>query len=156
MTTWLDVLRFLNVLGAAIMAGGQLFVFMVIIPVKRRWPVNLSVQCHQAMLHTLPDRYLLPAGQASGLCAIALLFLQHDLSKLPVLLRILGIMGLVGVAITSEAFNKPTNRVILTWSSDQVPADYPRMRDRWDRVHMIRTAFGMLALVSFLAASVLS
>jgi len=151
----IEALRFINVLGAAIMAGGQLFVLMVVIPIKRQWDERRSVELHQASLHTLPDRYLLPAGVISGLAGLLWLVLEFGSDRWATWLTLVGLLGIVGTAVTSQRFNKPTNRTILGWSLDAIPPGYAEIRDRWDRVHTIRTASGLLALTAFLLAAVL-
>lgn len=148
-----QILRFVNVSTAALMSGGQLLVLMVIVPVKREWTIPLSVRVHQAMLHTLPDRYLLPSGIVSGITAVAILVIHRDLNALIVVLYLAGLLGSVGVAVTSERFNKPMNRIILGWTEADIPPTYPEMRDRWDRVHAVRTLSGLLALVCYLIAA---
>ena len=154
-----DVLRFLNVLSAGLEAGGQLSVLLVVVPVKRHWPTELSVRVHQPMLHTLPDRYLRPLGFVTGISALLILGLaaigETELETASIVLTLLGLPAAIGVAVLSEAFNKPTNRIILTWSSEDIPADYARIRDRWDRIHVMRTASGLIAFVCFAAAALI-
>lgn len=144
------LLTFINVWSAGIAAGGQLFVLLVIVPVKRQWPQKNSVELHQAMLHDLADRILLPATIISAVTAGLLLLLNRIYGRAVAPLYLVGLLGSAGVAITSERFNKPTNRMILTWSSDAVPESYPQIRDRWDRVHTVRTVSGMLSFVAYL------
>jgi hypothetical protein len=153
----MKVLMFISILFAAFLAGGQLLVLMVIVPTKREWPTELSVRIHQAMLHTLPDRYLLPSGVISSLAGIAILVLNWvlgwHLSTAAVVFYFVGLLGSVGVVITSQRFNKPTNVRILGWQVQDIPADYPSIRDRWDRIHAIRTACGTTELICFIIAS---
>lgn len=147
------VLRFVNLLGAAILAGGQVFVLAVIIPVKRHLPAGQSVRVHQTMLDELPDRYLRPAGAISMVAAALTLLLQPDRSRVGTLFTLLGLLSGAGVVVTSEQFNKPTNRLLRGWSTDSPPETYPALRDRWDAVHAARTACGLLALAWYIAAN---
>ena len=98
------------------------------------------VRDHQAQLDARPDSYLLPSSILSGLCATVLLFLHQHVTPMATGLTALGLVGTIGVAITSGAFNRPTNRRIAGWSPDDVPPDYPSVRLRWNRVHAVRTA----------------
>jgi hypothetical protein len=61
--------------------------------------------------------------------------------------------GTIGIVITSEGFNVPTNRKVDRWTPETIPADYERIRDRWDRVHAIRTCCGVFALTSYLLSA---
>jgi hypothetical protein len=148
----ISVLRFVNIVSAGVLGGGQLLVLRVIVPVKREWSTDLSVRVHQAMLHDLPDSYLLPAGAISGVTGALLLLFQRNRTALGTLCYLLGLVGSAGVAVTSERFNKPTNRMILGWRPEDIPANYPQIRDRWDRVHAVRTASGMLSFLAYLVA----
>ena len=146
-------LYFISIFGAALVAGGQILIRMVIVPVKHRWPTGMSVQLHQATLDYLPDRYLKPSCLIAGITALlgsTILLVQHNLSGWSLVWTILGLVGMVGVIITSRYFNVRTNKIIKTWSSDKVPENYPQIRDRWDRIHTIRASFGTLMLISFI------
>jgi len=61
----------------------------------------------------------------------------------------------LGVVITSRYFNVRTNRAMAGWSLEALPADYPAIRARWDRVHSIRTCFGALGLAGYLTSVIL-
>ena len=149
------ILQFINVTAAAIVAGGQLAVLLVIVPVKREFPTELSVRMHVAMLGHQIDRYMKPSGIVSILSAIALLAVNRNQTLAPVAFTLLGMLGTVGVVILSRYFNVRTNKVMSGWSLDAIPAEYPQIRDRWDKVHTIRASCGMLGLTGYLIAALL-
>ena len=151
----LDVLTFVNVFAAALVAGGQTAVLMVIVPVKRRWPVRASVELHLAMLGHQIDRYMKPSGIVSGLTALAILALLPARTPAVVATMVLGMLGTLGVIITSRFFNVRANRSMESWSLDALPPDYDAFRDRWDRVHTIRTGCGALGLAGYLTSAIL-
>jgi hypothetical protein len=151
-SAWMYVFAFGGILAAAIAAGGQFLVLLVILPVMRRWPVSLSVKTHQAMLDTLPDRYLPLCTGASLAAAIALLALHDHLPATSTGLIALGVLGTVGVLVISVAVTRPSSKVIAGWSPETVPEDYRQLRDRWDRMHALRTFLGTAALVCYLTA----
>ena len=141
-----------GMLAAGIAAGGQILVLLVILPVMRRWPVSLSVKTHQAMLDKLPDRYLPLCTVTSLAAAIALLGLHDHLPATSAGLIIVGSLGTLGVLVISVASTRPASKVIAGCSPERVPEDYPQMRDRWDRMHTLRTLLGTAALVCYLTA----
>jgi len=147
------MLHFVNVLSAALVAGGQVYVFMVIIPTKREFPTRFSVEMHNAMLGHRTDGYMKPAGLTSAFSALLILLLSRDLTTAPLVFLTLGLAGTAGVIITSRYFNLPTNHMMAAWSLDQIPANYPEIRQRWDLVHTIRASCGLLALVCYLLGS---
>lgn len=148
------LLQFVNLFAAALVAGGQTAVLLVIIPVKRAWPTELSVKLHVAMLGHQIDRYMKPSGIVSILAAAAILVLG-GLPPVSSAFTIVGMVGTVGVIITSRYFNVKTNAMMDTWSLDAIPAEYPRIRDRWDLVHTIRASCGVLAFSCYAIAVIL-
>src|SRR5207237_10146197 len=109
------VIRFINVFSAAMVAGGQLTVLWVIIPVKRELDLSLSVRIHQAMLGHQIDRFMRPFGILSILSALLILalglFRLLQISGLSLGVESLGILGTLGVILTSRYGNVRTNRV---------------------------------------------
>jgi len=144
------LLHFINLLSAALVAGGQIYVLMVIIPTKREFPDRLSVQMHNAMLGHRTDGYLKPSGIISALSAISILLLSRDLPAVSIVFLLLGLAGTAGVVICSRFFNVKTNAMMATWSLDAIPANYAEIRQGWDAVHTIRASCGTLAFVGYL------
>jgi hypothetical protein len=153
MTFLLDAVTFVNIFAAALVCGGQVAVLMVIVPVKRRLPTRGSVELHLAMLGHQIDRYMKPSGIVSGVTALTILALLPARPLSVVLPLLLGFLGTTGVVITSRFFNVRANRSMEDWSLDALPADYPAFRDRWDRVHTIRTCSGALGLAGYLTSA---
>jgi uncharacterized membrane protein len=151
----LFALRFVNIVAAALVAGGQLYVLNVIVPVKRTAGARLSVQLHLAILGRQTDRYMKPTGIVSAVSALALMALYRGQRPGSIVLLALGLLGMLGVVITSRYFNVPSNRKMLGWSLDALPEDLDQCRNRWDRVHMIRTACGLVALAGFAGSALL-
>jgi hypothetical protein len=153
MTFVVDALRFVNVFAAAIVGGGLVAILLVVVPVKRTLPARQSVEIHLAMLGHQIDRYMKPSGILSGLTGLALLGLlpEHTLARVVPL--VLGLLGTVGVVITSRYFNVRSNRAMAGWNLDALPPGYPEWRDRWDRIHAIRTSCGLVALASYLLSA---
>jgi hypothetical protein len=109
------------------------------------------------MLGHQTDHYMKPAGLVSGLTAAVIVLLAAFgvlfLPPLSMAFTILGIFGTLGVALLSRYFNVPTNARMLDWSLNDIPADYPAIRARWDLVHTLRVTCGAAALVFYLLAA---
>jgi len=149
-------LRFVNVLSAAIVAGGQVTVLLVIIPVLGSFDTRLSVQVHRAMLGHQIDRFMKPLGITSLLSAVAIMgFGLLEAIQIPaasLALTGIGMAGTIGVIVTSRYFNVRTNRAMEEWSLNDIPQDYGRIRKRWDSVHAVRASSGLLAATAYLLA----
>jgi hypothetical protein len=154
MLVLLEILRFINLFAAAIVAGGQTYVYRVIMPVKKNLETRTSVEVHNAMLGHQTDHYMKPAGIVSGLAAIAIVGLglaqSPPMPVISVVFLCIGMVGTVGVALLSRYFNVPTNARMLTWSLDNIPEDYPQVRARWDFVHTWRVTCGVTAFTFYL------
>ena len=68
----------------------------------------------------------------------------------------LGILGTIGVVLTSRYGNVSTNRVIAGWSLVAIPKEYPQIRNRWDAIHGARTLCGAVALSGYLLAGLMN
>jgi uncharacterized membrane protein len=151
----ITALRFVNIIATAIVAGGQFYVLNVIVPVKRTVSARMSVQLHLAILGRQTDRYMKPTGIVSVVSALALIALSRGHRPGSIVLLVIGLLGMLGVVITSRYFNVPANREMAGWSLDALPEDYGQWRNRWDRVHRIRTACGLVALAGFVGSALL-
>ena len=152
MTFALAVLRFINLFSAALIAGTQVLVFMVVLPVMRRWPPIMSLQTHQAMLFGTPDKYIVPSAIVCPLSAIVILLLRHK-PDLASLCDVIGVLAAAAVTIASVAFAEPLSRRIMALKDASAPDGYAQIQQRWDKVHSVRTVAALLMTGAFIAAS---
>lgn len=147
-----DLLRFVNLFCAGIAAGTFVTVLLAFIPIVDGLAPRVGLQVRQG-LDPLVDRYNPPAVILAMLTAIAILASQRELTLAATLLYVVGLVGMIGVAVTSLGFNMRINRVLAGWSTEAVPPEYEPLLRRWNRYHRLRTGFGLLGLVSFIAAA---
>jgi hypothetical protein len=152
-------LRFLNVFSTGIVAGGLATVLWVIVPVVGAFDKRTSVMAHQAMLGHQIDGIMKPLGIVSFLSGVAIVVLgalnYFPIPRASLAFSWLGILGIVGVIVTSRYYNVRTNRQIEAWSLGHIPDEYTRIRQRWNAVHAVRTSCGMLAMAAYLLALLL-
>src|SRR5690242_18649168 len=120
MTLLVKALHFINIFAAAVVAGGQIYVLLVVIPTKRRFPPDLSLQMHNAMLGHLTDRFKKPCGITSAITGIIILLLNQDLTPLSIAFMAVGLAGTLGVIICSRYFNVRTNQMLEKYSPESV------------------------------------
>lgn len=148
------VLRTLNLLTAGLVAGATLFFQVSLVPIMRSWPEPMSLRLHKDFVVTAdPDRYIKPAGAISLIAALLALVLGNGSPAGSVVMTILGIALFAGVAIISEVINVPVNRWAGAWGGGDVPPEYPRLRGRWERAHLWRTALAVLGLACYLVGA---
>ncbi|MBZ5566720.1 MAG: hypothetical protein LAN64_02595, partial [Acidobacteriia bacterium] len=146
------VLRFINLLSAALIAGGQVFVLMVILPVMRRWSPAMAVQTHQAMLFQTPDKFIVPSAVVCPLSAIAILALRHK-ADVSGLFDVVGVLAAAAVTLTSVVLAEPLSRTIAGWTEGVVPGGFAELQQRYDSVHAVRTAAALLMTAAFIVAT---
>ncbi len=143
----MEVMRALNLVMAAMMAGGLTMVMAAVVPTFRRLPDRLSVRLHREV-----DRYVDVPLPIFTVLTFA--------TTIPLLLDDGTATGLVAaaaactavVAVGSHFVNRPMNLRLKAWEGEPVAAQYARLRRSWDRAHAARTAAGLVALICLIAA----
>jgi hypothetical protein len=157
MDALIDVLRALTVVGAAIVAGGQLFCLLAVLPAMPAWAGEMSVKVHQDALTHRPHRYLRAVSGVTVLAAVALLVLiivEDETTSARVFtgagLAILIVSGLV------SSREWPINEEINGWGEKPDLGRYATLRHKWDSQHVVRTWLSMAALVCFVISAVVA
>jgi hypothetical protein len=153
-TSLIDFLYVVNLLAAAILAGGQVFMLVTVVPARRAWSPGVAVRVHQDALTHRPDRVLRPCALVAIVTAALLLALGRAGPFATALIGA-GLLGQLVNAVISARFEAPLNREINGWSADAVPERYPALRDDWDRKHRLRTLASVLALACLVVALLL-
>jgi hypothetical protein len=96
---------------------------------------------------------MVPSAIICPLSAILILILRRDFKSATSWLDIAGIASTGVVTVASVAFAEPTSVTMRDWSSDSVPGEYARMRNRWDRIHTVRSVSSLIALAAYILAA---
>jgi Domain of unknown function (DUF1772) len=147
-----DVLWFVCLLTAGILAGGVTTTALTMIPALRMFEPDDDFVLHRTF-NPLPDYFLPHCLFISALIAIPLLFVDDDLSRTGKILIIVGIATSVPVALISLLGNRRFNLVIRRWSQPGLPERYEERRLRWDRWHILRTILIIGVLACYAAAA---
>jgi hypothetical protein len=144
----MTAVRALNLLAAAMMAGGLTMVMVAVVPTFRRLPDRLAVSLHREV-----DRYVdVPLPIFTVLTVISSIPLLFDDEAATGLVAAAAACA-IGVAVGSHFVNRPMNLRLKAWGSGPVPAEYAGLRRRWDLAHALRTAAGLAALVCLIVAT---
>lgn len=130
------VLRFLNIVLAALLAGATFGI------ATGYNPAGLSptayVEQQQNAIRGL--NVLLPL---LGLVAIVLTltsaYLQRNV-KGQYLTFLIAALFLIASGLITRFGNQPINAIVMTWDPKMPPADWMALRDRWWSLHLMRTA----------------
>jgi Domain of unknown function (DUF1772) len=137
--------RAAGLLMAAMMAGGLTMVMVAVVPTFRRLPDRLAVGLHREV-----DRYVdVPLPIFTALTFLSSVVLLFDGTTV---LVAAAAACAIAVAVGSHFVNRPMNLRLKSWGSGPVPAEYARLRRRWDMAHAIRTAAGVAALICLIVA----
>lgn len=69
-------------------------------------------------------------------------------------LSLAGLVLCIGDMLVTVIVNVPINRTVQTWQPDAPPAEWKRLRDRWERFHSIRTLLIVPGFALFAASIV--
>jgi len=63
---------------------------------------------------------------------------------------------IIGSLVLTTAIEVPINRQVVTWTDDEKPVDWEKLRGRWQYFNVVRTILALLSFLLFAAAVVLS
>lgn len=145
------IVRGVNVLATGILAGGFVMVLTSLVPARRELPASTAVQLYQ-ITNPRINRYVPQTAITAAASALVLLVWRRGTTSISTIFTLLGFLCSIGVGVISVFGHGPINRTIASWSPSAVPAEFPQLRERWDRLHMLRTAVGVLALICSITA----
>lgn len=122
-------------------------------PSTRRFAPATYVEVQQATVRNLRPvmGVLLPASAATN--AVALALTPADRRSGVRALTWAGLATQVVALALTAAVELPINGQVLSWSGEAPPSGWEAVRDRWDRVHALRTASSIAGLVCLAAAA---
>jgi hypothetical protein len=153
-TTWVDVLRFVNLFAAGILVGSLIFEFLVLIPGLNQLPLKEAARAHQVLLGHLPDRFMPLSGMLASISGIALLVLSYDVTPTAKVLYAVGTIAVIVLIVGTFVYSRPINKVIADWPIESLPADYQQMRKAWDRLHLVRTLAGVISFGCYIVGAI--
>jgi uncharacterized membrane protein len=136
------LIRFTNIILAALLAGVSFGIWIGFNP--DNLSVSTYVEQQQNMIRSLS---VLMASLVVIAAVITILssFLQRKNKTVFITLLIAAIF-LIACIFISVLGNKPINDVVLTWTSNTIPADWKIFRDKWWSSHIMRTITELIAL----------
>jgi hypothetical protein len=151
----LDGLYFVTVFASAIVAGGQLFCLLAVLPAMPKWSDEMGVRVHQEALTFRPHTYLKRVALSALAAALLLLFLQHQRLGASYGATVIGFLCMAASGFISARFEWPINDEINSWGTGPIGANYAVLRSSWDSRHRLRTVLSVTALVCFVMAVLL-
>jgi hypothetical protein len=153
----IDVAAFATVVAAGVVAGGQLFCLVALLPALAGWSGEMSAHVHRDAMTDRPHHFLRVVAMIMLLSSLALLVLLivDDDSWLAIALLAVGFAAaLASGGISSREW--PINEEIKSWGDAPKLDRYRELRRTWDVRHVRRTWLSTLALAAFVAAALVS
>jgi hypothetical protein len=156
MEVTLSVLRVVNLVAAAFVAGGQMFVLVALLPALAEWPPAMSARVHADGMTDRPHHFLRVC--AIGAVISALLILAILATKGKTLALVLTAIGFVATVVSGVISSKewPINEEIKSWRLEPKLERYAELRRLWDTRHVRRTWLSLTAFVLFATAVVVA
>ena len=146
----LALVRFANILVAALVAGGMFVIWVGYDPATLS--PSTYVEQQQNAIRALNE--LMPIlGGATILLTLLAAGLQRNDRKAFVLLMVASAFLILSGLLTHFG-NQPINDLVMTWEIARPPANWTELREQWWGFHRLRTFCGLIALVLITWASV--
>jgi len=147
------LLTLFNIIVLSLLVGGLFFVNMAVAPTF----TSLSASRYAEFHHVL-DKYsdpLMPVLTfGTALLILPELFFAQPTWQL--VSRLIGLICVLGVALTSILVHGPVNRRIRTWKPDTQLEHLDEMRATWVSGHLFRTILALIGLIALFLPVVFS
>jgi hypothetical protein len=142
MSVPIPMVRFLNILVVAMLAGMSLGIWIGFNPSHLSYPSYLEQQQH--MLHSLKAFMISMVAIAISLTLLQGI-LQRKNKAIFTMLLVAGVCLLSCMLITVMG-NGPIDEAVNGWTANSAPGNWTDLRDRWWILHKARTLTEIMAL----------
>ncbi|ATB29576.1 DUF1772 domain-containing protein [Melittangium boletus] len=146
------ILTLMVLASNAIFVGGLVMVAAAVVPAFRTVPAQVYIWMHQ-VLDRYIERYMPFTAGFTILTGLGLAFLQPG--TWPRVLVLAGVLFTATVSAISQFGNVPLNKRVHAWNPEAPPppGEIARLLASWRRLHLVRTGSSILALLSFVGAT---
>jgi hypothetical protein len=138
----ISVIRFLNIIVAALLAGISVGIWIGFNPFGLSPSTYIEQQ--QNTIRSLNVLMILLVVFATFITIISALLQKGNKQDLIVLL--IASLFFISCILISRFGNQPINKIILTWTTDSLPANLSEIREKWWSFHIMRTISELIAL----------
>jgi uncharacterized membrane protein len=68
---------------------------------------------------------------------------------------IISLLLLIGSLVITTAIEVPINNKVVTWTTENIPANWQQLRSRWQYYNVVRTVMALLSFILFASAVIL-
>ena len=147
-----DIFRFGNLFFFAFVVGTYTFEWIVVTAALKGLPIERAAQFHDALFHHLPNRFMPWAGALGGTSAIILIILDNQ-SGTSEAFYVAGAVPALSSAVITFTLSRRIDLQIGALLPNPDPAEYGRLRRRWDRLISIRAPMGQIGFACYVLAT---
>ena len=137
------IIRFINMVMAGLIAGILIGIWLGYNPMT--YSVSTYLEHQQGAIRAL--NILMPLlGLFTIILTLISAFLQRNNRNVFITLITAAIFLAISGLVTKFG-NQPINKIVMTWNSTNVPADWTALRDKWWILHKIRSVTSLLAFL---------
>jgi hypothetical protein len=151
-----DVLRSVNLSFGAVLVGGMIMEFLLILPTQRQIPAADAARAFRIM-SPVAWRYLPVCGALSVTSAFALLVVWHwhSFPAAATGLTIAGLACFVPAVAVNLGLYLRADHAARAWKPEDGEAEFHRLLGRMSKLHTIRMVLFVTGFVCFVIAAVL-
>lgn len=147
----IDVVQFIALVLTALSMSVHFGTWLTERPLRRTRSGALFIEVHQGR-DDVAARVMPILGNAAILFLALGTFFARTVPA-AFLLAVVALVLVIGDMVVTLKGNVPINRTVQSWQADAPPPQWSELRDRWERLHTIRTAL-IVSGFAFFAASV--
>ena len=138
----ISAIRFLNIIVAALLAGISVGIWIGFNPLDLSPSTYIEQQ--QNTIRSL-NVLMISLVVFATVITIISAFLQKG-NKENLIVLLIASLFFISCILISRFGNQPINKIIMTWTTDSLPANLSELRDKWWSFHIMRTIAELIAL----------
>jgi len=148
----IHVIQFVAILLAALSMGVHFGTWLTERPMRRTKSGAVFIEVHQGR-DAVAARVMPILGNAAIVFVALGVFFARAIPA-AFALALGGLVLMISDMVVTLSFNVPINRKVQSWQPDAPPAEWQRLRDRWERFHSLRTLLIVSGFALFAASIV--
>jgi hypothetical protein len=146
------IVQFVALLLTALSMGVHFGTWLTEGPLRRTQSGPLFIEVHQGRDRVVARVMPILGSAALIFLALAVFFVRAVPAAFA--LSLAGFVLCMGDMLVTVLVNVPINGEVQSWQPDAPPAEWKRLRDRWERFHSIRTLLIVSGFALFAASAV--
>jgi ABC-type proline/glycine betaine transport system permease subunit len=138
----ISAIRFLNIIVAALLAGISVGIWIGFNPLDLSPSTYIEQQ--QNTIRSL-NVLMISLVVFATVITIISAFLQKG-NKEDLIVLLIASLFFISCILISRFGNQSINKIIMTWTTDSLPANLSELRDKWWSFHIMRTIAELIAL----------